>query len=122
MGPDGKYAQFGLRLPYPYPEKPVKSSVSVHGETGALLYPICQNTAGLHLIKIPSKALKSRLFLPLILSHPDPERLSEREYEGRFFLRYLEKCDLNRYREVIHIHYNLLLRPTAGRNAVRPPD
>lgn len=55
-----KYAQIRLRLLYPYPEKPVKLSVSVRIETGALYYPVCQNTAELHLVKCTLKALKSR--------------------------------------------------------------
>jgi hypothetical protein len=54
-------------------------------EMGSLLYPVCQNTAELHLIKSPPKAVESRLFLPLSLSHPDPETPQECEYGGRFF-------------------------------------
>jgi hypothetical protein len=45
----------------------------------------------LHLIKSPPKAIKSRLFLPLGLSHLNPETLPECEYEGRFFRGGLKK-------------------------------
>jgi hypothetical protein len=64
-------------------------------ETGAKNRSDCQNTADLHLIKSLPKVFKSRLFLPLILSHPSPERLSEREYEGRFFRGGLKKQGFN---------------------------
>jgi hypothetical protein len=63
----------------------------VHGETGAVLCSVCQNTAELHLIKSPPKAVKSRLFLPPVLPHQPPETLPEREYEGHFFDGELKK-------------------------------
>jgi hypothetical protein len=72
MDPKRKYAQFGLRLACAYPENPVKPSVSGHVKNMPKSRPVCQNTAELHLSKSPPKGLKLRLFLPLILPHPDP--------------------------------------------------
>jgi hypothetical protein len=51
----------------------------------------CQNTADLPLAKSLPMALKSRLFLPLSLSHLNPETPQECEYEGRFFRGGLKK-------------------------------
>jgi hypothetical protein len=54
---------------------------------------VCRNKADLHPTQCLPMTFKSRLFLPLGLSHPDPETLPEREYEGRFFLK---ECYKNR--------------------------
>jgi len=45
----------------------VKPSVSVHVETEVFYRPVCQNTAGMRLIKCTLKAFASRLFLPNVL-------------------------------------------------------
>jgi hypothetical protein len=74
---EGKNAQIGLRLSCPYPENPVKSSVSMLVEMEALLAFVCQNTAEMHLVKCTPKAIKSRLFLPLSLPPPDPEKAAK---------------------------------------------
>ena len=72
LNPEGKKAQFSPRLPYPSPENPAKPSVSARMKKKAIYRFVCQNTAEMHLVKCTPKAIKSRLFLPLSLPHPDP--------------------------------------------------
>ena len=46
-----KQAQLGLHFPAPSPENPVKSRFSTQLKNTPEIDPVCQNTAGLHVIK-----------------------------------------------------------------------
>ena len=78
-------ALFTIHLVIRHPENPVKPSDWGRMKNKPELRPVCQNTAEKHLSQRPPRAFVSRLVFLHSLCRLTWERLSEREYEGRFF-------------------------------------
>lgn len=78
-------APFAILLPMSMLEIPEKCTILFPVENKPNSRLVRRNTAKLHLAQRPPKAFKSCRCLPYILPHPEPKRLPEREYRGRFF-------------------------------------
>jgi len=87
--PGQKYALFLADFPFwiyrQIPENPAKPPFPVLVENAPFYRSVCQNTAGMHLVKCMPEAIEPRLFLPLSLPHPDAGKAAGMRIRGSFF-------------------------------------